>query len=205
MEIIRKEDQKISKWSGGTTTELFIYPKDAVYSERNFKWRLSSAEVLLEESDFTHLPGISRIIMIINGELQLQHEGHYNKVLKPFQQDSFSGDWTTKSIGKVRDFNLMMRESCKGKLETISLKSGEGMSISFHGDTEEEKTFHEISETFYIVEGSVEILNDDNERIKLYEGDMALISKGLNESREQFKIYNINEKESKIIKSVILY
>lgn len=205
MEIIRKEHQKTSKWSGGTTTELFIYPEDSLYSERNFKWRLSSAEVLLEESDFTHLPGISRIIMIIDGELQLQHEGHYNKILKPLHQDSFSGDWTTRSIGRVRDFNLMMGEGCKGKLEPILLKSGESKNITVNEPIEGEKSFSEIAETFYIVKGNVEISNEDNEKIKLYEGDIAFVSKGVNELREQFKIHNIDEKESRIIRSIILY
>ena len=33
IELIRKEEQKTTNWSGGTTTELAIYPKDAIYSQ----------------------------------------------------------------------------------------------------------------------------------------------------------------------------
>ena len=121
IEIIRKKQHKTSEWSGGTTTELYIYPKDSLYGDRNFKWRLSSAKVEVEQSTFTSLPGISRLIMVIEGELLLKHEGHHNAVLKAFEQDSFSGEWTTTSFGKVIDFNLMMAQGYKGKLEAISV------------------------------------------------------------------------------------
>ena len=32
IEIIRKNQYKTSEWSGGTTTELYIYPVDSQYS-----------------------------------------------------------------------------------------------------------------------------------------------------------------------------
>lgn len=58
IKVITKEQQKTSTWSGGTTTQLAIYPEDADYGKRNFTWRLSSATVEAEESVFTSLPGI---------------------------------------------------------------------------------------------------------------------------------------------------
>ena len=45
MELIKKNQYKTTQWSGGTTTELLIYPSTSKYSERNFKWRISSAKV----------------------------------------------------------------------------------------------------------------------------------------------------------------
>ena len=39
--------------------------------------------------------------MIIDGELELEHEGHHNTKLSRFDKDRFSGDWTTRSYGKV--------------------------------------------------------------------------------------------------------
>ena len=52
--ILKKaEDFVTSKWSGGSTTELYIYPPQAVYREGNFKCRISSATVEVEKSDFT--------------------------------------------------------------------------------------------------------------------------------------------------------
>ena len=47
--ILKKaEDFVTSKWSGGSTTELYIYPPQAVYREGNFKCRISSATVEVE-------------------------------------------------------------------------------------------------------------------------------------------------------------
>ena len=43
-------------WSGGKTTQLAIAPDGASYAERAFLWRISSATVELEASDFTPLP-----------------------------------------------------------------------------------------------------------------------------------------------------
>ena len=40
----------ISKWSGGTNTQVAIAPEGAVYADRDFLWRLSSARVELEHS-----------------------------------------------------------------------------------------------------------------------------------------------------------
>ena len=50
-----------STWSGGTTTQLAIAPEGAVYAERSFLWRVSSATVELETSDFTPLPDYNRL------------------------------------------------------------------------------------------------------------------------------------------------
>ena len=46
----------VSSWSGGTTTQVGIAPAGAVYASRDFMWRVSSATVDLEVSDFTALP-----------------------------------------------------------------------------------------------------------------------------------------------------
>ena len=45
-------DYVTTQWSGGATTQLAIAPKGAVYADRDFLWRLSSATVELDESDF---------------------------------------------------------------------------------------------------------------------------------------------------------
>lgn len=154
IEIIRKAEQNTSIWSGGTTTQLAIFPKDAVYSERNFLWRISSAKVEVEESLFTHLPGIWRWIMVLEGELRLEHEGHHKAILVPFEQDSFSGDWTTRSFGKVTDFNLMMAHGCEGELEAIRLEKGETRRTSPIAT----KTSMKVTEAIYCVMGKMSIL-----------------------------------------------
>ncbi len=36
IEIIKSDAFKESKWSGGITTQLYIYPKDSDYQEKKF-------------------------------------------------------------------------------------------------------------------------------------------------------------------------
>lgn len=110
-------------WSGGTTTELFIFPEGATYQARDFLFRLSTATVEVEASDFTALPGISRKIMILEGQTTLTHAQHYSKLLQKFDTDAFEGDWQTSSLGKCTDFNLMTKGSASGALRSLSIEA----------------------------------------------------------------------------------
>jgi len=94
-------------WSGGTTTELFIFPLTSDYHKRNFQFRLSTATVEKDKSDFTRLIGISRKLMVLDGKITLNHKDHYSRQINKFDVDEFEGDWKTSSIGKCTDFNLM--------------------------------------------------------------------------------------------------
>ena len=38
--VIKKDDWKVSVWSGGTTNEIFIYPENSSYVDRAFKARM---------------------------------------------------------------------------------------------------------------------------------------------------------------------
>ncbi|WP_291632937.1 HutD family protein [Clostridium sp.] len=203
IEIIRKKQHKTSEWSGGTTTELYIYPENSLYGERNFKWRLSSAKVEVEQSTFTSLKGVDRLIMIIEGEILLEHEGHHNAVLKAFEQDSFSGEWETTSFGKVIDFNLMMAQGYMGKLEAISVNGGELKDILLYNNINDVE--YQITEAFYIVKGNVKIAFGANDKIDLSEGDLALVTRIDKENTSNFKIYSISQEESKIIRASIFY
>ena len=68
-------DYITAKWSGGLTTQLGIAPEGAVYSGRDFLWRLSSATVEDAESDFTALPDYERLISTLEGTIELSHNG----------------------------------------------------------------------------------------------------------------------------------
>lgn len=103
-------------WASGTSTEIFIYPSDGSFANRNFIFRISTATVEAEESKFTFFEGITRHLMILKGSLELVHEGRYTKILQPFDQDTFSGEWDTRSKGKVTDFNLMLKGGATGSL-----------------------------------------------------------------------------------------
>jgi len=122
-EIIKKENYKVSNWSGGSTSEIFLEPKNGSYSERVFDFRISSATVELEESDFTPLAGVKRYLTTLEGDLDLtfQEEESRKVLLKPYEVVCFMGDVPTHSVGKAKDFNLMLK-GCEGKMHTFSGK-----------------------------------------------------------------------------------
>lgn len=125
---IEESEYHTSVWSGGMTTELFLSPKEGSYAKRNFLWRLSSATVDLLESTFTVLPGYERIIMTLEGELDLCHNGGEWLHLKEFMPHRFDGGDLTVSRGRVRDFNLMLKKGCcKGDMGPLLMRSGERM------------------------------------------------------------------------------
>ena len=120
--LYRQEDYNTSQWMGGNTTELAIYPKTSKYLDRNFIWRLSSATIDVEESDFSKLPDYDRVLMVLEGEVVLSYEGQRVARLKALEQDRFDGGWKTKSFGKITDYNLMVRKGSEGYLDVIELE-----------------------------------------------------------------------------------
>src|SRR3954468_3603561 len=110
------ENRTVINWASGTSTEIFIHPSNGNFAARRFLFRISTATVEAEESTFTFFEGITRHLMILKGKLELIHEGRYTKQLEPFDQDVFSGEWSTRSKGKVTDFNLMLKQGATGSL-----------------------------------------------------------------------------------------
>lgn len=107
---LKAEDFATSRWSGGTTTELLIWPEGADYSRREFAVRISSAVVELAESDFTALPGVLRYITPLAGGFTLTHPGKEPVVMGPLDAPyRFSGEEQTHCVGKATDFNLMLK------------------------------------------------------------------------------------------------
>ncbi|HRW63813.1 MAG TPA: HutD family protein, partial [Bacteroidales bacterium] len=96
----------------------------------DFLFRISTATVETEESVFTKLPGIQRKLMILDGEIKIEHEGYHSKIIKKFEQDEFNGDWNTKSYGKATDFNLMTREMASGEIEAYTVSDFKKLKIN---------------------------------------------------------------------------
>lgn len=172
---IPKNKLTTTNWSGGTTTQLFIYPENSSYAERNFIFRISTATVEQEESVFTSLPGVHRHLMILEGNLHIKHINHYEKTLRAFDQDEFEGEWTTHGKGKVKDFNVMLRENAKARITAISLRG---------------KEYIECGSRFsvlYLYQGMMMV-----NHIELKQGDVLIA-----EGKEQLEI--ISMAQSKII------
>lgn len=110
--LLTRDDYVTTNWSGGTTTQLAIAPEGAVYADRDFLWRLSSATVELDHSDFTPLPDYNRFLSVLEGEIQLKVDRDEPIPVAPGRIVSFDGGAPVESWGQCVDFNLMVR---KGK------------------------------------------------------------------------------------------
>lgn len=127
------EDYKVSRWSGGDTTELYLYPEDGDYKTGNFKLRISSATVDVDRSEFTSLPGVNRYLMIFQGHLEMIHGENKKVSLEPYEVDCFDGGEPTVSYGKVVDFNLMLKNGAEGRMEALCLDKGAESKIRPEG------------------------------------------------------------------------
>ena len=158
--MIRKltpNEYVVSSWSGGTTTQLAIFPPEAVYARRDFLWRISSAAVELEESDFTALPDYERLISTLAGEIVLSHNGGPELRLEPFRVHAFSGADATHSRGRCRDFNMMLRRGrAAGSMEALRLKETP-VSLSVGPGTAVPPPPFDETLLLYCVEGSASV------------------------------------------------
>ena len=121
--LLTKADYVTTSWSGGTTTQLAIAPEGAVYADRDFLWRLSSATVELDHSDFTPLPDYNRFLSVLEGEIQLKIDTDEPVPVSPGKVVAFDGGVPVESWGQCVDFNLMVR---KGKAQgAVNVLSGD--------------------------------------------------------------------------------
>ena len=165
--VKKEKDCKVVNWANGTSTELFVFPADGNFQTRDFTFRISTATVEAEETTFSDFSSLTRILMILEGNITLIHEDRYAKELKPFDQDTFDGSWPTKSKGKVRDFNVMFKENVAGNVTHFAINTGESESFSLSGT-------HDF---FFVQNGSFR-LND----LELQKNDLLIIERENSES-----------------------
>jgi len=149
IQLIPAETYTTTNWSGGKTSELFIYPKGTDFKKGDYSLRISIATVEAESSVFTSLPDVQRTLMVLEGKLILEHEDQHSCELMPFEQDQFSGNWITKSWGKVTDFNVMTKNNSKAVVQKIDLKANEMLALTSAYDIQ----------FIYVLSGSITIEN----------------------------------------------
>ena len=180
--IVRTEkDYKVSRWSGGDTTEIYLYPEDGDYKSGNFQLRISSATVEADRSEFTSLPGVERYLMIFQGHLDMVHGEEEKVSLEPYEVDRFDGGVPTVSYGKVVDFNLMLKNGAKGRMEALCLEAGQKFEII----PDEDENFLAV----YVRKGEIQI--GENE---VKENQMIVIKRW----SEKAVIYSVGNANSKI-------
>jgi len=124
--IIKKEEFITTKWAGGETTQLAIYPEDAIFSEKDFLWRVSSATFTATESKFSDFSGYQRYILPIQGKLSVWHEGLYNRELDQYEVEYFDGSWNTFSENTLdcRDYNFIVKGGNLAKMQILKVGDG---------------------------------------------------------------------------------
>ncbi len=132
--VLTNQDYKISEWSGGSTTQLYISPANASYTERNFDFRLSSAKVEVPESTFTVLPSVTRKLMVLEGEITLTHENAHSKTLQKYEIDVFNGNWKTSAKGTCTDFNIMTTGNHTSELSHLQLLANHYKTLTIEGN-----------------------------------------------------------------------
>lgn len=148
MKITKSNQFTVSKWAGGITTQLSIFPENASLVARDFDWRISSAVVEVEESDFTLFEGYERILIPLTGELEMIHQtpnGELFQKASKFELARFSGDWQTKGKGKLTDFNFIFKPYFTPKVELIFGKKDSELKLTISPDL------------LYLFEGSIEL------------------------------------------------
>jgi len=154
---LTEHDYCISQWSGGTTTQIAIAPEHARYADRDFLWRVSSASVDLEESDFTALPDYDRWISTLHGTMTLSHNGEAPITLSPYQVHAFDGGANTHSWGRCTDFNLMLRKGqAQGSIRSLHLPAAQTEAVAFTDEGNAE--FPHTALLLFCGKGAAEIL-----------------------------------------------
>lgn len=148
--VYKETDFHTSKWTGGTTTELAIFPQTSKYLDRNFIWRLSTAVCALEETTFSKLPDYDRVLMVLEGDVVLAHQDVRVSRLGELEQDSFDGAYHTKSFGKITDYNLMVAKGNRGMLDVITPREE---SQALHFERDESSGFDHFDVTLYCRDG----------------------------------------------------
>ncbi|MTI41837.1 HutD/Ves family protein [Fulvivirga lutimaris] len=172
IKILNSSDYIMTSWSGGTTTQLYIDPIETQFKNNDYNFRLSIATVEIEESIFTKLPGVSRTLMVLDGEITLTHDGHHQKDLKKFDSDRFSGDWTTKCLGTCRDFNLMTRGRTLGTLTPITFEGSKSVKLN----SSNQLTFFYLNKGMATVQIDKEHQLNQNELIVIQEAPESEIT-----------------------------
>lgn len=198
VQLIREANYKPTFWSGGMATELMTYPPTSTYANRDFLWRLGFAKIDILESTFSSLPNISRKLMVTEGKLTLDHKNKYKKILTPFDQDNFMGDWETKTYGKACVFNLMTRENYSGELIPLNLLPKKQLKFKYEASANKDL----VAICLYSVNDNFK-LNINNKNFSVSKNDLILINCLNSNCVHEFMFFSTSLEVTNIIASII--
>lgn len=122
VQIIRRAQMSISRWAGGSTTQLAIYPAQSCVAAQDFLWRFSSATVE-QNGDFTRFAAHQRLLALRQGAgFSLQVDGQQAEVQNPYHCLRFAGKSHSSAQltnGTVTDINLMLAAGYQGNMQAV--------------------------------------------------------------------------------------
>lgn len=193
-QIISSSSHTTTKWSGGTTTQLYIYPPKSSVEPRDFDFRISTAKVEAESSLFTKFLGYHRTLLILEGGIKLNHQSQHQKVLNKFDQDYFKGDWETSAKGQCVDFNVIAKPSITNITQALTILKREHISESILADWV----------VVYVFKGAI-TAQLNNEEVTISKGELLVISEVKIESIDLIGLENseviisqLSKKETKV-------
>lgn len=168
-QIITKATYQTTEWSGGKTTQFFLYPIGSQFQVGAFDLRISSATIDLNISNFTSLPGYNRILMTLDKAIYIQHNNQEKVLLQPFEKHCFSGEDQTTSYGTCTDFNVIFKEKLKADTTviantTISLRNDSYYIIYF---VEDSKVFDETGNVYVVDKGECLHIKHSKDSIRI--------------------------------------
>jgi len=172
--LVPKKNSKASIWSGGLTYEYMIYPKTANYADRDFIFRISSATIEKEPSEFTKFKGYYRYLAMLDNHLDIEINKE-KKVYKKYEIMEFNSDDEVTSYTKGIDFNWMVSEKIahhKLKITNSNQNSNAQIVFLFSLDI----TTIKINENTYYLDpyDLLVIENPEKENVMLHSSDECL-------------------------------
>ncbi len=126
--VVAATDFVTSRWDGGSTTQLMIAPKGSSLAARDFDFRISCARVE-QSGPFSDFSGYDRLLLILNGQLSLIHNGNTFTLSDESEAWHFAGaervDATLLSH-HVDDFNLFVRPGVMKTAQRLALGAQRG-------------------------------------------------------------------------------
>ncbi len=117
IDFLSKDDYYKTLWSGGSTTQVTIFPSEASVVEQNFIYRISSASVECD-SNFTKYPNFTRYIMTLDNRIEIFHNNDCVK-LERYDIHRFDGALNTTSKGVCNDFNFIVSEVFESEMNLL--------------------------------------------------------------------------------------
>src|SRR6478609_7259380 len=112
MRLLAPSEYRRMPWKngGGTTWEVAVHPRDAPWTD--FEWRVSIAGVA-SDGPFSTFPGIDRTLVVLEGSgMRLTGIGEAPVDVRLHDVVAFAGEAQVDSrllAGPTRDFNVMTR------------------------------------------------------------------------------------------------